>query len=101
MAKAKRVVLVPLAALEVEQARTWYERKRSGLGTEFSVEVDAAIERICQSPEMYAKVRKDYRRVMVKRFPYSIYYEYGSGTVTIYSIFNCSQDPARLDERLP
>ena len=67
----------------------------------FAIEVDAAIERIRHSPEMYARVRKEYRRVILKRFPYAIYYEFNAGIATVYTVFHCAQDPAKLDERLP
>ena len=100
MAKAQRVVLDLLAELELEQGRSWYEGKQPGLGMRFVAEVDSTIERIRESPEMYAKIRKDYRQALVKRFPYAVYYEFSQQTVKIYSIFNCSQDPAKLDERL-
>ena len=101
MAKARQVVIEQLAAFELDQGRSWYESKRAGLGFEFAAEVDAAIDRIRESPEMYARHTKEYRQALVRRFPFAIYYEFRQGTVTIYSIFNCSQDPAKLDERLP
>jgi len=96
-----RILLVPLAELEFEQARLWYEKQRVGLGAEFALEIDACLEQIRQSPQMYARLRKDYRQALVKRFPFAIYYEFASNVVTVYSIFHCSQDPAKLDERLP
>ncbi|MCI0359901.1 MAG: hypothetical protein L0211_15600 [Planctomycetaceae bacterium] len=101
MAKARLVVIEQLALLELEQGRSWYESKLAGLGFEFVTEVDATIARIRESPEMYACHKKEFRQALVRRFPFAIYYEFQSGTVTIYSIFNCSQDPAKLDERLP
>jgi hypothetical protein len=88
MPSANRVVFVPGAELEFEQARLWYEKQQSGLGMKFAIEVDAAIERIRQSPEMYARVRKEYRRVILKRFPYAIYYEFTPGIATVYSVFH-------------
>lgn len=101
MARAQRVVLDLLAEFELEQGRNWYEGKQPGLGIDFVTEVDATIERIRNSPEMYAKIKKNYRQALVKRFPYAIYYEFNQRTVKIYSIFNCSQDPTKLEERLP
>jgi hypothetical protein len=101
MAKAKSVVLVPLAKLELEQARLWYENQRQGLGYEFLTEVDAAIGRIRESPQMYPKLRKNYRQIILNRFPYALYYEFAASTITVYTVFHCSQDPVRLDDRLP
>jgi hypothetical protein len=62
MPEALRVLLAPAAELEFEQARLWYEKQREGLGVEFAMEVDACLERIRRSPEMYTRLRKDYRQ---------------------------------------
>lgn len=96
-----RVLFAPLAEVEFEQARLWYEKQRTGLGVEFAMQIDDCLERIQHSPEMYARIKKNYRQAMVKRFPFAIYYEFANGVVTIYSVFHCSQDPAKVDERLP
>ena len=101
MSEVIRIAFVALAEVEFEEARLWYERQRPGLGTEFAIEIDACLERIRQSPEMYARAKKNYRQVMVKQFPYTIYYEFARGLVTVYTVFHCSRDPAKLDERLP
>jgi hypothetical protein len=100
MSLAVRIVLVPAAEAEFEQSRMWYENRRAGLGIEFAEEVDACLERIRRNPESYPRLKKDYRQAIVKRFPFAIYYEFSSSVVTVYSIFHCSQDPAKLDERL-
>src|SRR5688572_19668141 len=98
MADVVRVVLAPLAELEFEQARLWYEQQRPGLGIEFAVEVDAYLDRIRKHPTMYARQKKNYRGVKVKRFPYAIYYEFADNVVTVLTMFHCAQDPAKLDE---
>ncbi|MDZ4657738.1 MAG: type II toxin-antitoxin system RelE/ParE family toxin [Bythopirellula sp.] len=92
-------------AEEVEQdmseAYNWYEQRRSGLGEEFLSCVEACIQRICRSPELHAKVYQEYRRAMVRRFPYVIFYESVDNTLTVYCIFHTSRDPAKWRERLP
>jgi hypothetical protein len=66
MSEAVRVLLAPLAVTEFEQARLWYEKQLSGLGIMFAGEVDACLERIKSSPEMYARLRKSYRQALVR-----------------------------------
>ena len=83
-----RIVFVPTAELEYEEARQWYETREGGLGLEFAVEVDACLERIRQSPQMYARVKKNYRQAFVRRFPYAIFYEFENSEVTVYSVFH-------------
>ncbi len=94
------VLFEPTAERELDDAVAWYDH-RAGIGYELAVEVGRCVERIRASPEMYARVKKDYRRAMVDRFPYAIYYEFVANTVIVYSIFHCSQDPTKLDKLLP
>jgi len=101
MVSASRVVLTPSAEVEFEEARQWYEARQPGLGMKFAMAVDASMERIRESPETYARIKKDYRLVMVHRFPYALYYEFVGDVATVYTLFHCSQDPAKLDRRLP
>lgn len=38
---------------------------------------------------------------MIRRFPYSIYYEYQEGMVTIYGVIHNSRNPQEWRDRLP
>jgi hypothetical protein len=71
------------------------------LGEEFLSCVDACIVAICRAPEMHALVHGNYRRGLVCRFPYAVFYEYVEGTVTIYGVFHTSCDPDKWRQRLP
>ena len=50
---------------------------------------------------MHAVVHEDYRRGLVRRFPYAVFYEHAEGTVTIYGVFHASRDPDKWRQRLP
>jgi plasmid stabilization system protein ParE len=50
---------------------------------------------------MCAVVHETYRRALVRRFPYAIFYEHAGDVVTVYSVFHTSQDPAKWRQRLP
>lgn len=93
-----------LFAPEVEQdladAYTWYEQRRLGLGEEFLSCVDACIETIRRAPELYASMHGAYRRALVRRFPYAIFYEYEAHTVSIYGILHTARHPGKWRERL-
>ena len=49
---------------------------------------------------MYATIFGAYRRGLVRRFPYSVFYEYLDDTVVIYGIFHTSRDPEKWRLRL-
>ena len=98
---AAKLLIAPDAEQDISEAFGWYESRRSGLGEEFLTCVEACIERICRDPEIHAKVHEDYRRGLVRRFPYGVFYEYSHGTVTIYGVFHTSRDPQKWRQRLP
>ncbi|MCU0978448.1 MAG: type II toxin-antitoxin system RelE/ParE family toxin [Pirellulaceae bacterium] len=98
---ASRLVFAPVVEQDLREAYRWYEGRRVGLGEEFLSCVDACIQAMCRMPEMHAKVHEEYRRAFVRRFPYAIFYEYVSGTVTVYSVFHTSRSPEKWRQRLP
>jgi plasmid stabilization system protein ParE len=96
-----RVILLPRAIREAADARGWYESRRGGLGDEFVQSVERCIESIRRTPELYAFAHEQYRRALVRRFPYAAFYEYTDEAIIVYSVFHCSQDPEKLHESLP
>ena len=97
---AANLALAPEAEFDIAEAYLWYESRRVGLGEEFLSSVDACIEGIRRNPEMYAVIYDAYRRALIRRFPYAVFYEYDSETVTIYAIFHTSRDPKKWTQRL-
>ncbi|HLG17409.1 MAG TPA: type II toxin-antitoxin system RelE/ParE family toxin [Blastocatellia bacterium] len=94
------LIFAPEVEQDVLEAYAWYEIQRAGLGEEFLTCVDACIQTIRRHPEMYARVLENYRRALVRRFPYAVFYESSEGTVTLYGIFHTSRDPAKWRQRL-
>lgn len=71
----KPVAFHPDAAREAGDAATRYERLRAGLGEDFRAELDAALLRLRQNPQLYAAESRSIRVCPLHRFPYSIFYE--------------------------
>ncbi len=80
---AADLVFAPEAAQDIDEAYRWYEDRRVGLGEEFLSCVDACVQAVCRVPELHAKVHLEYRRALVRRFPFAVFYEYVAGTVTV------------------
>jgi plasmid stabilization system protein ParE len=97
---AAELVIAPEAELDITEAYVWYESRRVGLGEEFLSAVDASMERIRRQPAIYASVHEVYRRALVRRFPYAIFFEYAEA-VTVYAVFHTSRDPEKWRLRLP
>jgi plasmid stabilization system protein ParE len=94
------LLLAPEVEQDVSEARTWYNDRRAGLGEEFLTCVDACIHSIHRNPEIHAVVYKSYRRGLVRRFPYSIFYEYLNNKIVVYAVFHNSQNPMKWHRRL-
>ena len=97
---AAELIVTPEAKQDIDEVYDWYERRRVGLGEDFLGRVDACIEAICRTPEMVAKVFGDYRRGVVRRFPYAVFYEYDAGDRYVYCIFHTARDPKKWQARL-
>ena len=93
---AVRLVISPEAATDIGQAYDWYECRRAGLGEDFLTSLDACIQTICRNPEMHAKAHEDYRRALMRRFPYAVFYECTAGVVTVYCVFHTSRNPKQV-----
>jgi plasmid stabilization system protein ParE len=71
------------------------------LGEEFLRCVDACIEATRRTPELHGVVHENYRRGLVRRFPYAVFYEYSEDAVTVYGVFHTSRNPDKWRQRLP
>jgi plasmid stabilization system protein ParE len=84
----KPVNIQPLAQAEADEAAAWYEAQQAGLGIEFLLELDAAIERAAEVPLAYAPVYLEARRVLTRRFPFAVYFLYEEHIVEIFAVLH-------------
>ena len=96
----ERVVYTQEAEDDVVAHYQWYEGREPGLGEDFLRCVEACVLRIQRHPYLYSVVIDDFRRGLVRRFPFEIFYEVTSDCIVIYSVFHSSQDPQKWRERL-
>jgi plasmid stabilization system protein ParE len=82
----KSVNIQPRAEAEADEAAAWYEAEQPGLGIEFLLELDAAIERAAETPLAYAPVFLEARRVLTRRFPFAVYFVYDRDVVDVFAI---------------
>ncbi len=95
------LIIAPEVEQDIAEAYAWYESRRQGLGEEFLGCIEAVIQTILRMPEMYTAIYGNYRRGLIRRFPYSIFYEYTDESVVIYAIFHTARDPEKWRLRLP
>jgi len=98
---AAEFIVAPEAEEDIAEAYAWYERQRVGLGEDFLSRVDACIQGICRAPQVHAIIHENYRRGLVRKFPYAVFYEFAEDLVTVYCVFHTSRDPEKWRQRLP
>jgi toxin ParE1/3/4 len=87
------------ARAEFVEAAAWYEARRLGLGAEFIAEIERCIASAAQKPEQYPVVHGSLRRIVVRRFPYSIYFRAEVARIVVLGVFHGSRDPRVWQQR--
>lgn len=91
----KRTVFAPAARDEFGAAAEWYESQAPGLGFRFVDEVDETLTRIGELPHGFPTWDEDarFRRVVVPRFPYVIFYRELADVVEIVAVAHGAREP--------
>ncbi len=83
----------PEADAELTGAREWYSRQRKNLDLEFMQCVNDALSRAVDNPYLFPVIYRNLRRVVVRRFPFAIFYEVQADEVQVIAIFHSHRDP--------
>jgi plasmid stabilization system protein ParE len=88
---------------DMREAVDWYDLRDDELGDRLENEFYAALSKIAAHPLMHQSVYKEFRRVLLKPFPYLLYYRLDGGTVVVVLLFHAARNPHRarnlLDHR--
>ncbi len=81
------------AEAEVEEAASWYEARRVGLGLEFVAAIDRALADIAERPESFPVWAPPWRRVVLQRFPFVVYFELEVERVVVMAVAHARRRP--------
>lgn len=81
------------ARLEHDEAAVWYESQKIGLGSEFVLEIERALQTACEHPQRFPVVLENVQRVRVRRFPYSIFFRVRGDRLIVLSVFHARRNP--------
>ena len=87
------LVVTPRAAEDAGEAALWYNKQRHGLGEDFLLAVEAELNSITRNPNQYAIMRGCYRRAVVQRFPFGIFYAVENDKVIVFAIWHYKRKP--------
>jgi plasmid stabilization system protein ParE len=88
-----QIVVRPEAAREVQEAFDWYEGRSEGLGLEFLRAADASLSGVQRHPLAFPKVHREVRRVLIRKFPYALFYIVEQESIVVVACFHARRDP--------
>lgn len=95
-----RYVFHPEASAEYRNAAEYYEECRAGLGVQFTLEVEAALERIVEAPRRWPILELDVHRCLTHVFPYGILYTVERDFILVLAVMHGAREPGYWRERL-
>ena len=88
-----------MAADEFVAAVEWYQKQRPGLGAEFTAACRSALTLIQDRPLSFRLIYGELRRVLLRRFPYAIFYRYRESELLVVAVMHERRDPRIWQER--
>lgn len=89
----------PKARAELEKSAIFYDEKFPGLGLEFATEVQAAVAFAFSHPEAGMLDSNGFRRIVVRRFPFSVIYRTRDTFVYIIAVAHQRHRPDYWSDR--
>lgn len=89
----------PAALREVEEAQGWYEERSLFAASAFLRELTTAVRRIRQAPDRYPAAEAGTRRILLERFPFTIYYRVRQSTLIVVAVAHQKRRPGYWTSR--
>jgi len=83
----------PGVQAEIKAAYTWYQDKAAGLGDDFIHELESSFGAIVELPQTWPKFKKNFRRFLLSRFPFSVIYRQQGAKIFVVAVMHQSKKP--------
>jgi toxin ParE1/3/4 len=94
------LILLLQADHDIQTAFNRYEEFQEGRGELFMRHLDAALTLLRQHPEIAPVYGSRYRRLLIRDFPYGIFYEVQPKRIVVSAIIDLRQDPKVIQRKL-
>ena len=91
---------LPEVEEDVISGYAWYESKAARLGEEFLRMFYASAAEIPRNPLLFHNMYGDFRRRLLPRFPYAIYFIVKDEDIIVIGLFHCARDPRTIKTNL-
>ena len=96
----KPLVIHPSALAEFKSSLNWYLERNQAAAGKFAAAVDQAIEAVIKFPSRWPQGENGTRKIVLKRFPFAIFYRELHNTVQILAIAHGHRRPGNWKDRL-
>jgi plasmid stabilization system protein ParE len=94
-----KIRVLETAKQDLREGWRFYEKNAAGLGDYFLDCIRADV----RSLQVYAGIHEmaeGFHRMLVKRFPFAVYYLIEGESIDVYAILDCRRDPEWIAKRL-
>ena len=88
-----RVVFLPKAAEDYEEAFVWYSARSRSVASDFEREIGRVLRLIAKSPKLGPLFDASRRRVIVRKFPYAVIYEIVGAELVVFAVAHGRRRP--------
>jgi plasmid stabilization system protein ParE len=85
---------------DIAEAMAFYEAAQEGLGTEFLEAVKQFLPRIAENPRIYPVARGRFRKAVMNRFPYIVYYQFDDRALEVFGVIHAKRSRRHVARRL-
>ena len=97
--KLRKVVALKEAAMDLEEGRLFYDRRKKGVGDYFFDSLISDLESLKFYAGIHSK-RFGFHRMFSKKFPFAIYYEMNEELVRVVAILDMRREPSWIRGKL-
>ena len=87
------------AQADIAEAIAGFRDISPALAARFGVELERVYSNIVDYPQMYAAVYKKFRRALLRKFPYSVFYVVQESSILIIGVIHQSRDESTWKRR--
>lgn len=94
-----RLFVRKAARADIAEAFRWYEERSRGLGSEFLRGISLGFRAIERAPAQFPIAVDDMRKVVLRRFPYTIYFVILQRHISVVGVMHAKRHPKRWQSR--
>ena len=94
LSSPKPIAISSVATQHVDEIYSWYENRQIGLGKRFLSALTSTFQKIQRTPAGYPMAYEPHRKVILGKFPYSVFYEEQETQIIISAVLHTARDSA-------